>query len=225
MTKILAVRFKIEYHTRLYRQSLQTPFQHVNIIANDPLDGIAYAVPDIVHAKLQEAIESRIQALVVGLELDKQLRFLDQVLKCACRHAANAFDPLRRLGIQTLYPFLEPPMVHLSLSLQRDENDRGVNKALLKRLLVSRVPEELVYRPKRYFFPPLQEILTYSPVQEMLRNVTLSRGNPLIDFYRSDTVKQMVERAREPQSLGKVACQFLWVLTFTSAWLSQLELQ
>jgi asparagine synthase (glutamine-hydrolysing) len=214
---------KMEYYARLFRQSIQMPAQHASIIAYNSLDGIVYRIPDTVRESLQQTIKARIQILGAGLSPDKQASLLDLVYVCAGRYAASCFDPLRRLGIRPIFPFLEPPMIDLSLSLQREKSFGGEDKALLKNLLACRVPKELVYRPKSYFFPPLQEILTYTPMQELLRNVTLSKKNPLIDFCRIHTVKQMVERARDRQALGKQACKFLWVLMFTSTWLSQLE--
>jgi asparagine synthase (glutamine-hydrolysing) len=214
---------KIETYARHYLQSLKLPLQHASILASNSLDGSAYVIPAKIRKGLQETIEALTQTSGLGLEPNKQASLISLVFRCPCRAAACSFDPLRRLGIKLIYPFLEPSMVHLSLSLRQDKDGREEDKALLKKLLAYRVPSELVYRPKNYFFPPLQEILTYAPMQKLLSDLTLSKQNPLIDFCRADTIQQMVERVRYRQSLSQPACRFLWVLTFTSTWLSQLE--
>ena len=207
------------------RRSVQMPLQHAAVIAQNSLDGIAYTIPDEVRENLEEVIRTRIQILSLGLGPVDQFSLLDLVHLCAGEMAAKSFDPLRTRGIKPIYPFLEPPMLRLSFSLRWDEKcEGGEAKAILKKILARSVPRQLVYRPKSTFDPPFQEILTYPSIQRFLRSVVISKDNPLIDFYRMEIVRQMIERAQHGQSLSIGAYSFLWVLMFISGWLRQLEL-
>ncbi|MBI1879017.1 MAG: hypothetical protein HYR94_12500, partial [Chloroflexi bacterium] len=217
---------KIEHVGRLARKNMSMPLPHVIAIAYNPLNGIAYTIPDRVSKALEQVIKTRVEILSVGLEPEAQLSLLDLVCVCAGRFAAKSFDPLRAYGVKAIYPFLEPAMLRLSSSLPYDQKcNGGQAKALLKSLLARQVPGELIYRPKSGFTSPFQEILTHDSMREFVRSVVLARDNPLLDFCQIDVVKQMIRRAEQGQTLNVEAHKFLWGLIFTSGWLRQLELQ
>jgi asparagine synthase (glutamine-hydrolysing) len=212
---------KLERIGRITRKSLQMPVGPA-VVAENALEGIAYTIPDNVRSDINQAIRANFEILSAGVGPEERISLLDLVWVCAGRMAPKSFDPLRTLGIQPKYPFLEFPMVHLSSSISWEEKcAAGEPKALLKRLLSQDVPKEWVYRTKSGFTPPHQEILASPVVQEFLRDVVLSKQNPLLDFCQIDKVERMIERSRQHDKLGPGACDFLWTLTFTSAWLHQ----
>jgi asparagine synthetase B (glutamine-hydrolysing) len=193
------------------------------VVAQNPLEGIAYATPNSVRADLDEAITTNLQVLGQEAAPPEQLSLLDLVWICAGVMAAKSFDPLRARGMQPFYPFLEFQMVSLSSSLSWKEKCKsGEAKAPLKKLLARSIPEEWVYRPKSGFTPPYRQMFASAAVQEFLHDVVLSARNPLIGFCRIENVRKMVDRARRNQSLSIGTCDFLWALAFTSGWLQQL---
>ena len=212
---------KLERIGRIARKSLQMPVGPA-VVAENALEGIAYTIPGNVRSDIDQGIRANFEILSDGVEPEERISLLDLVWVCAGRMAPKSFDPLRTLGIQPKYPFLEFPMVHLSSSISWEEKcAAGEPKALLKRLLSQDVPKEWVYRTKSGFTPPHQEILASPVMQQFLRDVVLSKQNPLLDFCHIDKVEQIIERSRQRGKLGPGACDFLWTLTFTSAWLNQ----
>lgn len=192
------------------------------VVAQNPLEGIAYATPNSIRGDLDEAITTNLQVLGQEAPPPEQLSLLDLVWVCAGVMAAKSFDPLRVRGKQPFYPYLEFPMVSLSSSLSSEEKyESGEAKAPLKKLLARSIPEEWVYRRKSGFTPPYRQMFASAAVQEFLRDVVLSARNPVIEFCRIENVRAMVDRARRNQSLSVGACDFLWALTFTSGWLQQ----
>jgi len=213
---------RLEAACRLLSKSARLPLGHA-VVAQNALHGIAYAVPDDVQRELEGAIRTGVEVMSAGTETLTQLSFLDLVWACAGRMAPKSFDPLRAHGIRPLYPFLQPSMVSVSASLPWAlKCTAGQDKALLKRLLGQDLPPEWVYRPKTGFTRPSRGIFALAPVQEFLQDVVLSSRNPLLDYCRRDTVRQLAERSRH-HALGDGACAFLWVLMFTSGWIRQLS--
>jgi asparagine synthetase B (glutamine-hydrolysing) len=210
---------------RALRRSGQMPLQDAAITAQNALDGIAYNIPPETRNELEEIFSTHVEVIAAELEPPERLSLLDLVHLCAGRMAAKYFDPLRRHGIKSLFPFLEPPMLRLTSSLRLyQKSERGEAKALLKRLLERHVPVECVRRPKSGFEPPFAEILTYDSVKQLLEDVVLSESNPLIDYCNSTVLEQIVDRAQRGMVLGQGVRRFLWTLMFTSAWLPQVEL-
>jgi asparagine synthase (glutamine-hydrolysing) len=207
---------------RVARKSLSlTPGEAV--VAENALDGVAYTIPDEVRSGLREAVETNFEVMSAGAPPEERLSLLDLAWVCAGRMAPKSFEPLRRHGIQAVYPFLEPTLLRAALSLSWGERSRpGEAKALLKTLLARTLPREWVYRPKSGFAPSHRELLGSAAVQEFLRDVVLSVRNPWLDFCRRDNVSEMVERARRRRTLSPGACDFLWTLTFASGWFNQL---
>ena len=216
---------RLERLGRVARKSMRMPLGQA-MVAENALEGIAYSIPQQSSADLEEAIRVNFEAMSIGVELEERLSFLDLVWVCAGRMAPKSFDPLRKHGVRTIYPYLDLPILAVSSSLAWDEKCAyGEEKAILKRLLARDVPRQWVYRLKRGFEPPHQPMVASPAMQEFLRDVVLSRQNPLINFCETDKVLGMIERARKGQELCPGAYDFIWTLTFTSAWLSQLPEQ
>ena len=208
----------VERAGRLLSRSAQLSLGQA-VVAQNALERVAYTTPDDIQAQLRQAIHANFEVLNTGTDPRDHLSFLDLVWVCAGRMAPKSFDPLRGRGIRPIYPFLQPAMVAGSSALSWDAKcTAGEKKALLKRLLARHIPPEWVYRPKSGFTRPAHAVFAEPTMQDYLHDVVLSPGNPLLDYCRRDTVRQLVERSRH-RALGVGAYNFLWALTFTSGWL------
>lgn len=207
---------------RVARKSVDMPLGAA-VVAENALAGIAYTIPDEIRLGLHEAIKESFGALCAAANPEEQLSFLDMAWIGAGRMAPKSFEPLRRHGIEVIYPFMELPLVLASSAIRwADKCPAGETKGLLKSLLARTVPREWIYRVKSGFAPPHRELLGSAGLQEFLRGTVLSPRNPLIDFCDRDIVTEMVERAHKYQKLSPGVCDFLWTLTFASGWLAQL---
>jgi len=220
-----ASRANFERGGSVARRSAQMRLDHAAIIAQNPLDGIAYNIPRDVRDELNEAFDAYTWVLGKGLSPEDQFALFDLVAVCGGEFAAKCFDPLRRLGAKAVFPFLEPPMLRLSMSLPWSEKCAGGKaKALLKTMLARSIPSDWVHRPKAHFIPPFGRMLMHESMQSFLRDVVMSSTNPLFEFCDPRVVRELVERAAAGRGISNGAERFLWSLMFTTGWLSQLDL-
>ena len=215
---------RAERVVRLLRRSAQMPLDEAAVIAQNPLDGIAYRMPADARRQVQEALTEHIQALGKGLAREEQWSLLDLVHVCAGQFAAKTYDPLRRRGVEALYPYLDPEMARLALSLKWNAKSRnGEDKLVLKRLLAQGLPEKWAFRPPDGFAPPPRATMAAGPMQSFLRGVVLSERNPLLRFVKKPVVREMVERASKKRPMGTQTYNFLWALVITAGWVQQQE--
>jgi len=213
---------RLEHISRAVRKSLDMALGPA-VVAENALAGIAYVIPTEIRAELHEAVSSSFDTLSAGVDPKERLSHLDLGWVCAGRMAPKSFEPLRRYGIQTIYPFLQLPMLRVGSSIPWSMKcPAGESKGILKKLLARQVPREWVYRPKSGFAPPHRELLGSTPLQEFVQETVLSRSNPLMDFFQRDKVTQIIERAHKHENLCPGAYEFLWTLSFASGWFSQL---
>lgn len=207
---------------RVARKSVDMPLGPA-LVAENALAGIAYNIPDRIRWSLHEAIHQSFGVMSAAANPKEQLSFLDLAWVGAGRMAPKSFEPLRKHGIQAIYPFLELPMLLASSSIRwANKCPSGETKGLLKSLLARSLDRKWIYRPKCGFAPPHRELLGSAGLQEFLRGQVLSPQNPLMDFCERDKVTEMVELAHKYQKLSPGVCDFLWTLTFASGWLAQL---
>ena len=210
-----------ERAARFLRKSGQMPLGYA-VVAQNSLDGIVYDVSPEARTTVAHAVRGGIEVLSGGASSLDQVSVIDVVWACAGRMAPKSFDPLRRRGIQPIYPFLEPAMFRVSRSLGASERcPGGEAKAILKRLLAAHVPRDWVYRHKRGFTPPFRRIFADKPMQAYLHDVVLASGNPLLSFCRLDVLRRLIQQVRDPAKLTTGVYEFLWALTFASGWLEQ----
>ena len=213
---------RMEHFCRAVRKSLDMTLGPA-VVAENALAGIAYVIPAEIRAELHEAVTSSFDILTRGVDPKERLSHLDLGWVCAGRMAPKSFEPLRRYGIQTVYPFLQLPMLRVGSSIPWSlKCPAGDSKGILKKLLARHVPREWVYRRKSGFAPPHRELLGSKSLQEFVREIVLSRTNPLMDFFQREKVTQITERARKHEGLCPGAYEFLWTLSFASGWFSQL---
>jgi asparagine synthetase B (glutamine-hydrolysing) len=209
---------------RVARRSAMLPMECAAIFARNSLNGIAYHTPKAVSQEIIGAIDTYYGRLTANLAHEDRFSILFVMHESCSLVAPKTFDPLRVNGVSPVYPFLDPALIHLSLSLTWDQkNEGGERKALLKKLLAQHVPPAMVYRRKAGFAPPFQALLALPSTQAYLHDIVLSEYNPLAAYFERRVFARMVEKARveAPQSIE--VHFFLWALMFLSGWLQQLQ--
>jgi asparagine synthetase B (glutamine-hydrolysing) len=212
----------LERAVRLIRRSTQMSLLPAGVLAQNPLDGIAYDIPDVHRKQLIESIDRHLIGLVADLPPEEKFNMLDILHVCAGIFAAKSFDPLRRRGISAVYPYLEPNVLRAANSLDWTQKSKeGEEKSLLKNMLAEHVPSEWVYRPKAGFVPPIQSLLASSTAQSYIREVVLAETGPLREFLNRDRVRDMIDAAAQEKALGGQTYYFLWGIIMATAWLRQ----
>lgn len=213
---------RLERWGRYARRSTSMPPSQAAVMAQNALDGIAYHMPKPVRQSLSTAVTTYIEQLSQGLEAEGRFSFLDLVHVCAGIFAAKSFDLLRQNDVEVVYPFLEPTMVKLSCSIPYHQKCApGESKTLLKKIAAQYVPAEFIYRPKSGFTPPFGQILADPKIVDFINSVVMSSQNPVLDLVDQRTVRKMLERAQNRQSINVDTHKFLWAYIATSAWLNQ----
>lgn len=212
----------VERVVRLIRRSVQMPILPAAVLAQNPLDGIAYEVPDGSRDALIESIDQYLIGLIADLSPEEKFSMLDILHVCAGIFAAKSFDPLRHRGVSAVYPYLEPNVLRAAISLDWEQkSEEGEEKALLKNMLANHVPSEWVYRPKTGFVPPIESLLASGTAQSYVREVVLAETGPIRGFLNRDRVRKMVDAAGQEKALGGQTYYFLWGIIMLTAWLRQ----
>jgi asparagine synthase (glutamine-hydrolysing) len=206
------------------RRSTQLSLLQAACSPHGNLLGLAYDIPRGTHADMRQILLEGYEAVTEGATPGDRMILMGMIRHGATRCGARPFDAMRRRGVHTLHPFLEPDVLRAMFSLSWEERSEGeVTKALLKRLLVESVPREWVYRARAGLPLPFSDVFTNPAVQALLGDLVLSPRNPLMDLCRRRSVEQVFRRAEERESLNVGARRFVWMFTFLSLWLSQLD--
>jgi asparagine synthetase B (glutamine-hydrolysing) len=202
----------------LAHKSMSMNVELAAVLSANAFDGVAYSIPSDIRTEIGALLEAPLRLWGAHLSPGERFELLDLIYVCAGRFAAKSLDPLRRAGMDPVYPFLEPGVLRASFRLPWAEKARsGEGKVVLKRLLAREIPEDWVYRRKSAFDAPLDSILIRHDVQAYFHDVVLCSKNPVLDLLDIRVIKAFIER-REPSSL-----RFLWTILFVSAWLSQMN--
>jgi len=212
---------RAERLARFVRKSTEMPLGYA-VLAQNALLRIAYDAPAEVRAAARRAVAESVEVVGAGLGTKERLCLLELVWMCPGRYAAKSFDPLRRRGVPTIYPFMDPALIGLTAALPWEaKSARGEAKSVLKELFVRHVPREWVYRRKSGFLPPYRELFADGAVQGVLHEHVLRPDNPLLEHCRPGGLAALVSRTRRGEPVNIGAYYFLWVLLFTSEWLRQ----
>lgn len=205
------------------RRSLLARHELGPLVMHNDLAGIGYPRDDALQGAIEDAWRGSIDAFSTGLAAEDRLSLM-YLMNGGMGWEAPKFDPLRRMGVQAFYPFLEGPLLRHGLSLSWEQKCAGrKDKVLLKRLLSRSVPSEMVERPKRGFSPPFRELLSIDAVHDLVRETLLGASGPLDGAYDTRFVTEALDRGRRGDRLNRSVMNLLWVLFFTSCWLEQVD--
>jgi hypothetical protein len=215
----------IARQSSVLRRSVQLSLLQASGSAAGNLQGIAYRIPADVDADVKQALIEGYEGMTEGLDPGDRLALMSIIRHGGSRCGARPFDAMRRRGVHTIHPFMEPAMLRAVFSIPWQERSQGKeSKALLKLLLAESAPREWVYRARAGLPLPFSDVFADPSVRAIIGDVALSPGNPVMGFCRGRAVEQIFRRAHERQSLNVGARRFVWAFTFLSFWLSQLDL-
>jgi len=208
---------------RIISRSVQMPQLHAAIMTINSLNGIAYTIPDNDRADIFHAINDNILTMFSDSPSPDKASMLDLMHVCAGEYATKTHGPLCSHDMDVAYPFLDPSMIRLGNSMSWEQKcPAGEPKGVLKTMLAKKIPEQMVYRRKSGFIPPVGEIFREDSMQEVMRDCVLSSTNPLVEYFDTNTTLKLVEKARS-DTMCITVYNYLWVLIFTSVWLSQIS--
>jgi hypothetical protein len=206
------------------RRSAQLSLLQASGSVSGNLQGIAYQIPSEIHADMKQALMDGYEGVTEGIDPRDRLALMSLIRHGGSRCGARPFDAMRRRGVHTIHPFMEPDMLRAEFALTWSERNEGPeSKAPLKRLLAESVPREWVYRARAGLPMPFSDVFTDPTVRAIVGDVALSPDNPVMDFCRRRSVEQIFRRAEQRQSLNVGARRFVWAFTFLSLWLGQLD--
>jgi asparagine synthetase B (glutamine-hydrolysing) len=210
---------KLRVLSSVARQSACMQLETAAVLSSNALDGVAYCISPDIRQELAELLGRPLCLWGDHLRSGERFALLDLIYICAGRFAAKSFDPLRRGGMDPVYPFLEPGLLRTSFALPWKEKSLGnEGKILLKRLLAQDLPHDWVYRRKRAFDAPLSSIFERADVQEFYRAIVLSDRNAVLDFLKVEVMEDLIERCRKKKPLEVSVYKFLWTTLFVSCW-------
>ncbi len=198
----------------------QMPLVDAAVLSQNSLEGIAYHMPDPVRQRLSAAIDLAYAEPSAGHEFDVRASITDLMHVCGGIFAAKSFDPVRSAGMRVVYPFLSPHLVELSALLSPVCKYRnGADKPILKAMLRQSAPSHLIDRQKRGFEPPMARYLRTPGFRAYLLDEVTSTDNPLMDYVDRQQTRRMIEYSGDHALTNREVHNYLWALTFLTAWL------
>jgi asparagine synthetase B (glutamine-hydrolysing) len=203
----------------LMRTRSQMPLIEASVMSQNSLNGIAYRIPTGVAQSLETAIHDSYISAVKGHDFDVSASMANLMHRCSGYCVAKSFDPLRAAGLRVLYPFLTAPIVDLAAQMPLSSKYReGADKYVLKAMLKASLPAHLIDRPKAGFEPPMARYLRMPDFQAYLEDVVFSPRNPVLDFVDVPMARRMVDYSAKHDLTNREVHNYLWSLTFLSAW-------
>lgn len=215
---------RLSWFVGAVNKTAHLPAEYAAAGGHSSMDGFAFRIPPHVRAEMERAALAELDALAGDADLSDRISISGGLRNSMCQCGARVFDPLRRRGVGTVMPFLEPETVRAAFSLSWDEKCLGGEpKGLLKELLARQVPREWAYWPKGRFLLPYYETFRHSAARDYVRDVVFARDNPILSFCNARNVEAIFRRVEAGQPMHVGVRPFVWTVTFLSAWLHGLR--
>jgi len=212
---------RIERIGRVLSRSSQLPIV-LAAIARNPLANIAYRVRPDVKREVLELAGMWVNSIVPSRSVNAQLPAADLAINCSrvlAQKTKSVFDAYNR---KVAYPFLDSRMIGLAVQRARHWPGREEPKRVLKAILASHVPSEMVYRPKSGFVGPYKTIFSRSEFVTALDRV-LEHKTALTEFVDLFALRRLRDRVRSRTPLPGQTYWFIWAAVFAHHWLEALE--
>ncbi|MEZ6130608.1 MAG: asparagine synthase (glutamine-hydrolyzing) [Planctomycetaceae bacterium] len=119
-------------------------------------------------------------------------------------------------GLEVRPPLIDVPLMELAATMPSHLKVRdGSKKWILKELFESRLPQQLVHRPKQGFELPTDDWLR-GPLREQVQEIILNRNAPIATYINSDQAARMYRS--HCSHTGRFG-QVLWSLLVLGRWL------
>ncbi len=211
---------KLAWFVGAVNKSAALPAEYAAAGGHSSVDGLAFHMRPAVREEVGATALAEIEALAGGAGLAERISVAGIVHVALCHCGERPFDPLRRRGIRTVLPYVQPETVRAAFSLSWDEKSQNHEpKGLLKALLARQVPREWVYVPKGRFLLPYGEAFAHPATREYVRDVVLSPVNPVLALCDAKNVRAIFRRLEAGAPMHRDVFPFAWALTFLTAWL------
>ena len=211
----------IERIGRIVRRSSQLPIV-MAAIARNPLADIAYHVRPDVKREVLELASMWVSSIVPSRSVDALLPAVDLAINCSrvlAQKTKSVFDAYDR---KVAYPYLDNRTIGLAVQQARHWPGREESKRVLKAILASHVPSEMVYRPKSGFVGPYRTIFSRSEFIRAFDRI-LEHRTALTEFVDLSVLKKLRDRVQAEMALPDQTYWFIWTIIFAHCWLEQLE--
>ncbi|HBH19286.1 MAG TPA: hypothetical protein DDX14_10225 [Cyanobacteria bacterium UBA9579] len=210
---------------RAFRRTALMPIQSLEL--GCIFDGITYNIPDQILNNLKGMYTDNISALFEGYEENtkrlndyKFTSVLNVIKASSSGSSAKSYDFLRRNGVKLVCPFFDPKVLRLNYSIPWDQKTSEEPKALLKKMLVPQIPQELINFPKQAFLP-IHEILDNEVMRDYIDTLVFNQNGPLCEFFDIKTVRRIFNHRHKHMDADFFT--HLWIIIFTSIWIEQLK--
>ncbi len=211
----------IERAARILRRSSQLPMFLAGI-ARNPLSDIAYRVRPDTRREVLGLATAWVNSVVPSSSIEAQLPAADLALNCSRILAQKTKSVFNAYDREVVYPFLDSRMVGLALQRARYWPGRDEPKRVLKAILASHVPLDMVYRPKSPFVGPYRTMFARPEFLRMFDRL-LECKTALTEFVDLPVLKQLRDRVKCEIPLPDQTYWFIWTAIFVHCWLEQLE--
>jgi asparagine synthetase B (glutamine-hydrolysing) len=208
---------QIAHFLQILHYCAQMPSVHARL-AQSPLCGIAYHVPDLLRSETQELLAEWLEGCVpsAGGLSPQHFRALDIMLLCCGITAQKDKSIFDASPIEVRYPLLEPNMVRLAL-------ERAIYwPGAEEHLLAQQVPQEMVFRPKSGFGPPRKELLESAAFMKAVDHM-LDPTSPISSVLDRDCIRTIHRYLKQGRHLPVVTTDFIWTAVVVSLWLDQVH--
>ena len=206
---------------RILRRSAQLPMV-LGAIARNPLANIAYPVQPEIQREVLELATNWINENAPSESFEVRLPAADLAINCSrvlAQKTKSVFDACDR---KVVYPFLDGRMVGLAIQRARYWPGRTEPKRVLKAMLASCVPPEMVYRPKSGFVGPYRTIFSQPKFLSKLDQLIECKAT-LTNFVDLPVLKKLRDAIQSQLSLPDQTYWFIWSAVFAHCWLESLE--
>jgi asparagine synthetase B (glutamine-hydrolysing) len=202
------------------RMSCEMDFILASMIAENPLRGVAYHPSLTTRREVEQILLRWLSETCPFDDVLNRARWLDTLHLVNELTAQKSAAALQGSPVDISFPFLDPGVVRLALQ-EIAHWPQSESKEILKRLLATHVPPEMVYRPKSGPAPPITDQFRHPSTAEAFHEVVLSPRNPLLGFVDGGFLRKIVDRSLRGRPLAHFTHNFLWTLLFTSLWIHQ----
>jgi asparagine synthase (glutamine-hydrolysing) len=210
-----------EHYSKLLQRSVPLsilPFS----VAQNSLAGIGFYAPLHEISSVSSCCDEWIFPVARSENPEEVVPLIDIGLVCAGIYAQKNNSPLKQLGFFPEYPFLDKEVIDLAMSHARFWPENEIAKNSLSHLLTRKISPEYVYRKKRGFTAPESEQFSHPTFLEYLEAVNDIHA-PLSGLVNSVLIKKLIKDLIQKRPLPSQTYNFIWAVTFTNAWLSQVS--
>lgn len=212
---------KLEYYVRLLRRSSALS-ELLNATANNPLYNISYIAKQDNISSISSLCEKWIWSVAQSQEQTITIPLIRVALKSSGKSSQRIKSIFSESSFQIDFPFMKQPMIDLAVQHARFWPGCKQPKKPLKHLLATSIRPDLVYRKSQGFLGPLQYKFSH-PIFIKYLNQLKNEEALLYNVVNKEMLKKMSEHIMSNKNLPLQTYNFLWAITFTNAWLTQLE--